>query len=246
MKVSKAWMSFVWVRKGLSTLLEQSLEKCLNSPHQNWLHWWKKGECKFLFGWKCFIYFYFFGKGVIKILNPLLFTNISLYLRCNKLNFKYGVQSIKLVISYYHSFSSNQYIISMYFTFISCAMYMGTREHGNFLVKTQLMTNHWEILLIVREGNQKNTNMWGNFCGKKLCCSGKKSLRLSGAKRLRLQSNLWICLKDEHWTCCGTTEGLCSSVERDLWCTSIRASSLNMFWMNISKNLFNTLILNKG
>jgi hypothetical protein len=36
---------------------------------------------------------------------------------------------------------------------------MGTRECGNFLVKTQLMTNHWEILLIVREGNQKNTNV---------------------------------------------------------------------------------------
>jgi hypothetical protein len=77
----------------------------------------------------------------------------------------------------------------MYFTFISCAMSMGTREHGNFLVKTQLMTNHWEILLIVREGNQKNTNV-REFFGKKLCCNGKESLRWSGAKRLRLQSNL--------------------------------------------------------
>jgi hypothetical protein len=64
---------------------------------------------------------------------------------------------------------------------------MGTWERGNFLVKTQqLMTNHWEILLIVREGNQKNTNV-REFFGKKLC-NGKESLRLSGAKKLRLQS----------------------------------------------------------
>jgi hypothetical protein len=83
------------------------------------------------------------------------------------------------------------------------------------------------------------------FFPKKLCCNGNESVRLSGEKRLRLQSNLWSCLRDQHRTYCGTIEGLRSNVERDLWWTSIRTSPLNIFWMKISKNLFNRLILDE-
>jgi hypothetical protein len=39
---------------------------------------------------------------------------------------------------------------------------MGTWECGNFVVKTQLMTNHWEILLIVR-GKSKEHKCEGIF-----------------------------------------------------------------------------------
>ncbi len=133
-----------------------------------------------------FFFFCFGQRGVIKILNPLLFTNSILYLGCNKLNFKYGVQSINLVISYYYSFSSNQYIISIYFTFISCALSMGTWERGNFLVKTQLMTNPWEILLIVGEGNQKNTNVREFFGKKFFLLQWKRKSKIEWSKEVEI------------------------------------------------------------
>jgi hypothetical protein len=62
---------------------------------------------------------------------------------------------------------------------------MGTRECGNFLVKTQLMTNHWEILLIVREGNQKNTNV-REFFWEKALLQWKRKSKIEWSKEVEI------------------------------------------------------------
>jgi hypothetical protein len=40
---------------------------------------------------------------------------------------------------------------------------MGTWERGNFVVKTQLMTNHWEIFIDCERGKSKEYKCEGIF-----------------------------------------------------------------------------------
>lgn len=63
---------------------------------------------------------------------------------------------------------------------------MGTWERGNFLVKTQLTTNHWEILLIVREGNQKNTNVREFFGKKFFLLQWKRKSKIEWSKEVEI------------------------------------------------------------